>query len=357
MVYLKYLLIFIPVILVATKVPALVPEDNNSKLLKRDNKTGAYIFVFLVLTLAAALRYGVGTDYSNYQRMFRSFVNNGDVDFDLLSEPGFYILMKLSSWIYNDPITMFFIASVITVGLYVRTIHKYSSVFWFTITIFLFYAEWQHTFNGVRQYLAAAILFAGYKYLYDKNFKKYLIVTLVAMCFHVTGVFGIVIYLIASRKYNLRTLFILIIGAVAVWLSYDYLFSVADTYIDSFWVNDYVTNSMKWQRAAFSLLPIIIYYFIPPELRATRENDLLIILTVFNACLLFACLQSTYLERITYYTQIYVCMALPKFVSQLETKNKKVAIAMSLGLYFAFWILETGRPYYSIFNNPWKNYF
>lgn len=65
------------------------------------------------------------------------------------------------------------------------------------ISIYLYFV-WLFGFslNIMRQSIAIAIIFWGCKYVYERNIKKYFIVVIFSMGFHLTGAVGIIIYFI-----------------------------------------------------------------------------------------------------------------------------------------------------------------
>ena len=57
------------------------------------------------------------------------------------------------------------------------------------LSLFVYIASGMYTvsMNGIRQSLAAAIIFAATKYILNGNFKKFLLVILLASTFHQTA--------------------------------------------------------------------------------------------------------------------------------------------------------------------------
>ena len=79
------------------------------------------------LVFVAGFRWKVGTDFLSYVSQYANRKNEWLISLGEFDEPGVNIIAKIGSMIYDDPISMGFGASLVTVGLYTWTIKKYSS--------------------------------------------------------------------------------------------------------------------------------------------------------------------------------------------------------------------------------------
>lgn len=181
--------------------------------------------VFAVLVFVSAFRYNVGADFGNY-----------------------YNYSKISSWlddwktvpwdeIGNKLIALFnvtflpeksgvyvIIASFITIFLIVNTLGKNSENLTLSLLLFVFIGAYTGSFNGVRQYFAAAILFAGYRFVVERKLIKWIIIVILASCFHVTAILMVFIYFITMQK-KIGYLFVLYACvALVMYFSYDRIF-------------------------------------------------------------------------------------------------------------------------------------
>ena len=75
--------------------------------------------------------------------------------------------------------------------------------------------------NGIRQSLAAAIIFAATKYILNGNFKKFLWLVLLASTFHQTALIFIPIYFIVRRKAWTKATFILLSLGVLIAIGFN----------------------------------------------------------------------------------------------------------------------------------------
>lgn len=145
---------------------------------RKPQKVVAFLMV-AILALVAGLRYNVGTDYYNYYSSYNSFK---EASLQIYDEPGIKIIARIASKIYDDPGTMMFLAAVITVVLMTVTIIRNSEMYWLSIILYIFLCCWHGCFNGVRQYLAAAILFAGHFFIKEQKFGWWCFVVFWQVC-------------------------------------------------------------------------------------------------------------------------------------------------------------------------------
>ena len=166
-VYIIVLLVVMVMGRLAEANPKAILSPNRKILLRPD--TGAVIILSLTLICVSGLRYRVGADYMAYYHnrvMDWQVVWNSLITF---KEPGIKFLSFLSRAVMDDGISLIFLSALITVGLYCRTIYRHHAMYLISMLLYLFMGDWQGSFNGVRQYLAAAILFAGHRFIFDRK--------------------------------------------------------------------------------------------------------------------------------------------------------------------------------------------
>ncbi|MBQ3470523.1 EpsG family protein [Candidatus Saccharibacteria bacterium] len=145
------------------------------------------IFLFvaaLIPILIGGLRFNVGTDYSSY---YNYYMHGSFVD------PGFYLISSIARMFDNCQV-MFFIYNALTllfVFLGIGNMKKECRPIAYLCFLFLFFTT---SFNAMRQMLAVSIVFFSYKYAMNKKILSFVILTLIASLFHITAIFGLIIY-------------------------------------------------------------------------------------------------------------------------------------------------------------------
>ena len=322
-------------------------------------KTGFHsnlLFVILtaaILIFVAGLRWKVGTDYSAYAKNYHSYIAN--VWFDIMSfnEPGIKIIAKISSFVYNDYATMIFLASVITIGLSVATISRYSDMFGFSILLFILSGCWHGSFNGIRQYLAAAILFAGYRYIIERKSIKYLLVVIIAGAFHASAFVMVIMYFVAMREINIKQVIIIAVGVVVLYFSYGTIFGFIETYKNTSIRNErYMTTTVNFFRVAVTFAPVVLYFFFTPKRKLSSKDTFYVNSLIINAALMLATMGSAYLARIVIYTNFYAILAFPRILNFQNQTTKQTFKYLIVIFYCIYWYIEVSGSY-SLNNFRW----
>ena len=78
---------------------------------------------------------------------------------------------------------MFAVVAAITYIYIVKTLYVYGRPFELSMFLFIGMFHYYASFNGIRQYMAAAILFWAVRYLIDGKLVRYMIVVLICSLF------------------------------------------------------------------------------------------------------------------------------------------------------------------------------
>lgn len=312
------------------------------------HKKTASTIIFLIiagglLTAMAGLRYHVGTDYKNYIYLYETFYSRQSFSELLnLEEPILPIIGNLSYRFFDSYYSMFFIASLITVGLTLYSTYKETTDFLFITFIYIFTGSWHGTFNGVRQYLAVAIIFLGRHFIIERKFWKYLLVCFIAFLAHKSALFCVLFYFVYSKKFSTKRL--LIVLGVTLFLSFNY-----ETIFDFIgWMNDnefvadaYATTSVNIFRILVGCCPAIMGLYFAYNNKDLDELQIFYIyMLVANAATRIATSDSAYLARLACYPAVFVPLGLGYLTDLCSQKYYKVFRAGILIMYFAYWLYE-----------------
>lgn len=315
----------------------------DSFLVNKQKMQNNSIFVFItaaILICVAGFRSGVGTDYWQYASGYDKYISNiWNAIFDF-KEPGINIIAKISSLIYDDYSMMFFIASTITVGLSVWTISKYSNTFAFSILLYIFTGAWNGSFNGVRQYLACAVIFAGHRYIIDRKFIKYVFVVLMASAFHITAIVMIMLYFIPLKTIDFKKITLLTIAVILALYSYDIVFGIVETIKGKpIIMHSYMVTKVNYFRIAVACAPLPLYFFFTLKKNLSVEDIFYINVLFVNATLMLVTSNSAYLARIGIYTDIFCVLSYQRLLNFQNKKLVQIMKIFMIGLYVIFWYI------------------
>lgn len=335
-------------VLLAIIVCATIAEKNPRTSLSRTGvisirpDPGIALILSAVLILVSALRYRVGTDYFSYYNWSIKDWQTVFSDIITFNEGGFSLLTKLSRTIWNDGQSLILFSAVITVGLYTLTIYRRSSTYLLSMLLYLMLGQWQGGFNGIRQYLAAAILFSGYQFILDKKYFRYCLIVLIATLFHKSAIVMVVPCFLFARKPDLKQIALLACGSIILFLSYDTIFRIIGAAKGKTMLLEegtYRTNDVNPFRILIAFVPVLIYIVLCDKEHHTKEQDFYINAVFFNAFAMLASMGSTYLARIGVYTNSLLIFGYGSLLQLIkDDRSKRVTSMLVLVMYLLFWI-------------------
>ena len=316
-------------------------------------KIMVYIVAATILTLVSGLRYMVGTDYKHYMVLYSDYIEN----FSIFSQPALSVFAKLSSFIYNDYATWFLIMALITVIPVIVMVVKRNQSIELCILLYVLLGCWHFSFNIVKQSVAATILFCGFSFLRDRKFWHWCLFCMIAATFHVSAVLMIPIYFLADGKIDKRRIIMLVMFALIIRIFYDKLFILiafmkrGEGLVDA--NSSTVTQSVNLLRIVVNCMPVAVYAFFRKTYKNIENADFFCLfnLSLLNAVLNIASMNSIYLNRICTYTNIFNILFIPMIFPSLKPEYEKIkpivmtAYTMVLVFYFVFWV-------YDLYKNP-----
>lgn len=340
LIYYEVLLAIIGCSIIAEKNPKALLSRSGAFSIRPD--PGMALILSGVLTLVSGLRYRVGTDFMSYY--YWRAADWSSVWRNILSfnEGGFSLLTGLSRMIWNDGQSLILFSAIITVGLYCWTIYRRSSTYLLSMLLYLFLGQWQGSFNGVRQYLAAAILFSGYRFILEKKYLQYSLIVLTASLFHKSAIVMVLPCFLFSRTPDLKQIAFLAFGSIILALSYDTIFRIIGAAKGKTMVLEegtYRTNDVNPFRILITFIPVLIYIVLCDKEHHTKEQDFYINAIFYNAFAMLASIGSTYLARIGIYTNSLLILGYGSLFQLIrDDKSKRVTVMLVLVIYIIFWI-------------------
>lgn len=164
------------------------------------------IFCFLSvlpLTIISAVRYGVGTDFYSYSKIYRN-IDSSNV------EVGFKLFVNILRKVSEDPQIFFVVTSIMVCVLYFVMIYKESESPVYSILLFVLTRDYFRSMNGVRQYMAIVVVLLSLPYVKRKEWKKVAIFVLIAASFHISALVFVVFYIFGQYKIQMKQIVITI---------------------------------------------------------------------------------------------------------------------------------------------------
>lgn len=184
-----------------------------SQHLKRNVCYPIFMIVSMLFPIVTAgIRYNVGVDFNSYVDIYYTTINSSILENIKTGELGYVFLNRASENIFNSPQGVFLFSSIITICFLYAAIHDHDNKISFSLALFLYYTKFfPFSLNVMRQSIAMSIIFYSYKYIVNRNFKRFLKFVIIAALFHTSAIIVIPFYFINGKKIK-RSLFIKIIS-------------------------------------------------------------------------------------------------------------------------------------------------
>ena len=346
--------------IVLSKMPKKT-ERLNGRTVERWYWFSALLLVLpLILWAGTRMRFGDTTAYrrkfwaapTTFQELPMYMEKNS-------SDWAFYLLLAVCRCLgMNDDILFFLLIATIQLLCVIHTFRRYSGNYW--ICIFLFVASTDYfswMFNGMRQFIAAAICFGAFGLLVRKRYWQYAAMVILAAQFHASAYIVLPLsYLILGKALNKKT--ILLIVCVAASLPVIERFFpflnvlLEDTQYsgitsDEVWSVDDGTNPIRvLVYSVPALMALVGWRYIrncKDPMMNMCINSALLTMTIY---LVSAVTSGIYVGRIPIYTTFQGYIAMPWIIDQIfEKRTAGIMKFLMICCYCVFYYFQMGMTW------------
>ena len=207
----------------------------------------------------------VGTDTFAYLDKFQEAEIQSFTELFLLTkDPGFYIFLKILSWVSESP--QFFLIIIAAIFCYSITkfIYKFSRIPEISFLLILALNFFNFSMTGIRQTIALSILLFSYEYLFKNKTVKFILTVLFASVFHQTAVIFLIPLITKYNIFKLNRNKIILITSFLLFIIYKYGYII---------INEVLLSDALLLRA---------------EYEATNTSSGLLTLTILSAVLILS---------------------------------------------------------------------
>lgn len=296
----------------------------------------------LTLAIVAGLRNNIGdTFFYMHAYEVEDFSWNAIVQ---RKDVGFNILQMLLKQISDDPQILIFVTAFFTNVLIVIVLYKYSRLLDLSLYIYITSGAFIVSMNGVRQFLAAAIIFAATKSLLDGKWKPFMLVVLFASFLHQSALVMIPLYFIVRRKAWTGMTFFLLLLAVLVVIGFQQFSELLFATIKNTQYGKYESfnqGGANYLRVIVLAVPLLIAFFGREKLRQLfPKSDVIVNLTMVGFVLMIISTQNWIFARMSLYFCLYQIILLGWLVKLFRPKDQKFMYIIILVLYFIYFYFE-----------------
>ncbi|PEA20198.1 capsular biosynthesis protein [Bacillus cereus] len=294
------------------------------------------------LVLVSGFRNNIGDTYF-YMHAFK--VN--DFNWENVQDSkniGFSILQMILKMYTNDPQILIFITALTTNILIVAVLYKYSRMIELSLYVYIASGMYLVSMNGLRQYLAAAIIFTATKYILNGNWKKYFLIVLFASTFHQSALVLIPIYFLVRRKAWSTITFILLFIAVLIVLGFNqfaevFFATIGDTQYGHY--KDFQEGGANIIRVAVEATPLILAFIGRHKLRELfPQSDYIVNMALLGLIFMIISTQNWIFARFSIYFGLYQLILISWVVKLFSKKDRKFVYYSILICYFIYFVYE-----------------
>ena len=303
-----------------------------------------------IMICISGLRHGY-IDTRLYRQGFEGLKVNSVFSWNFLlgesSSKGFNVLAAIIKVFTQDSQAYLFILALITVGLlFVAIVKRVPNI---ELGIFLLITTgcFLDSMNGVRQYLASAILFISLpKYIKEKKFVKYALIVLLMSTIHASALLFIPLYFIARVKvWGKGTWFILI---VALLLGAFFNFGVGETIAKILEGTEYGDDysdmliagntSVNIIRVFVALVPLVLSFITKDnKVKQTPMYTIAFNMSLINFAVWIFATRALYFYRLAMYFTPYMILLLCYEIYSIKDEFGKFSIYFfAVLLFFIF---------------------
>lgn len=319
-----------------------------------------FCFVPIMLILVSGLRSGIGDTYyymHSYTMLDGTFNN-----FKFEGDFGFNILQILLYNISSNPQLLVFITALITHLLNSIMFYTYRYRNYLELQIYMYITSGYFfvTMNGIRQCLAAAIIFIGTKFIVSGNFKRYLALVLIVSTIHNSAIIMIPVYFIARSKVWSKKTAIMLGAFIIGFVFYDKIIPIIYELLgDSTYsvYKDSTEGGSSLIRTIVMMVPVILSYINREKLEELwPESKVFINISLLAFIFTAFGMYNWIFNRVTLYFQLYNMILIPFIIKNCyKGKEKRLIYWGFIACYFIFFykeqVIGSNLKYHSNFLN------
>lgn len=306
----------------------------NQKRLSRDcyyklvsNKNSVFLFFsFILLAVIFTFRGDFTADYNSYVDFFYYTKNLSFLEVILGSfynEKGFIMFNKVIGLLTNNKYMYLFVINLVILIPFFREFKKESKYVWLSVLLYINIGPYYTSFNITRQIMAVAIVLIGNKYLYTRNFLRYLLIVFCASLFHRTSLIMIPFYFVLNRNFKIKNVMLVFLSLLLIYLNTS---SIID-FIQKFFYSGF-TYGMQGGNITSIIVPVAIFIFIMTHSNLVDKNiiknNILLNSSIFYVFFFILGTRVQMLQRLGEFFVPSILILIPNIVNRIKPASLRV---------------------------------
>ena len=303
---------------------------------------GASIIIAFPVIAIMSVRYGIGTDYFNYERVFDYYQKYAISRMEL----GFSFLMDFVLLWFNEFQFFVLVTSVLTVLLpFYVLFSKSKEYLWLQLLVLLclYFGLWC---NVIRQAVAVGFIVFALQFLLENQRKKFVVFVILASLFHISalGFFPLILYTLTGNKSKNNQKWVIAFAAL-VSIIFGFFFLNYGASFD-FLYSGYISSHREGGRLWIYFLLALFFYV--PEIfclkeicRINKVNLILYIMLVFELLFFLLSFKVAHAYRMGFYFSLAHIYLLPLTLQTCVDKNGRIVLTLYYTLFLGFYFFVT----------------
>lgn len=347
------------------KIKSLAAENNDF-----DSMNPKIPVIYAVLTFAYFIFWiGMRTYFADtitYIGQFQSYSSDFGTAMSQIDElgskaKGFYTFTVFFKAFISDNFQWWLMAIAIFCGVCVmKTLYKHSCNFFYSAFLFIAIQTFLWMMNGMRQFIAVAVLFAVSDWIVEGKFLPFLATVLLFSTVHSTCLMMIPIYFVVRCQPWSGKIAVFLGGIICISVFAEPFFGAVDTVLEGTGYES-VTQQMSVDdgvnplRFLFYALPVVLSFLYRKTMQEECEKDPFVILCI-NMSLVATALyfvgmftSGILVGRLPIYCEMFELILIPLLLKKcFPEKQHKLVYAIATILFLAyFFVLMNGTNYVS----------
>lgn len=317
-------------------------------------------FLLLILmVLFSSIRYGIGTDYLLYNRMYNSVSLLITKNFGTTrTGMGFTKLMYQFHDVWNLDYKVFiFLCALVTITCIFIFFKNTSNNPGRSILIYIALGAYTSSFNGYRQYLSISILLLAFLLFQNRKYFVSILLALISILMHSASLIPLIIYLLIFRfkKFEIKPLFVLLIS-ILCFVFYNQIFNyfifLSDAY-SGYATYDSIPGIGTYLTVTFYYLMYLLL-LVPNRNKFDEKTKIYFNLASIGVCIMSLQLHNWLFNRIVEMFTIFMPIVLSEYYDHINEKNNKIVSLLFHTIAFVYFIIFINSfggvvPYTTIF--------
>lgn len=297
--------------------------------------------IFAVLFALSALRIGIGNDYWVYRDNFLHIISG---DTEVSFEIGFKALVKVLQGLfgYDNYRIVFAVMAFLTNLFFIKGL--FDSADWFAMSFFLFMANGFYfmSFSNVRYYFVMAVCTYAMKFLFEKDYVRFVFWIVFAAFFHKSVLLVIPVYLLAyNLKWSKRNIWLIPAACLAFVLGKPLirkLVFVFYPFYEGDLLFDVETVSYVNIIKCLAVLVFSILYY-KKGIRGNAKAEMLFNLNLFALIIYSFGYYIPETSRICYYMVLGHMFLIPIVLKAIENRKQRIFFLSSVTAAYTMYLL------------------